>query len=120
MDLSFHGICHAWIVDRNETNELQQTFMKHSFFILFMLTGVYGAVAQDTVALAQRRNTIKLDLTSRFLYNNALIVSYERVTKPNQSFSITAGYQEFPRASSLGQNVAVKEDRKKNGFKFGG
>ena len=94
--------------------------MKYSILILLMMMGIGRASAQDTLTHPQRKNTIKIDLTSRFLYNNAFIVSYERVTKPNQSFSVTAGYQEFPRASNLGQNVAVEEDRKKNGFKFGG
>src|SRR4051794_35795429 len=73
--------------------------------------------AQDS--LSQRKNTIKLDITSRFLYRNALIVSYERVTRPNQSLVVSAGYQEFPRVSSIGQNIAVKDDRKRAGFKFG-
>lgn len=85
-----------------------------------ILTGTNMVSAQDPMRQSQRKNTIKLDVTSRWLYRNALIVSYERVTKPNQSFSITAGYQEFPRASSLGLGIAVKDDRKRNGHKFGG
>lgn len=92
--------------------------MKRNILLMVMVISACNTFAQDS--LTQRKNTIKLDLTSRFLYDNAFIVSYERVTKPNQSFSITAGYQEFPRTSSLGQNIAVKEDDKKNGFKFGG
>jgi len=76
--------------------------------------------AQDSIGQSQRRNTIKLDITSHWLYRNALIVSYERITKPNQSFSITAGYHEFPVSSSLGSGISVKDDRKKNGNKFGG
>ena len=70
--------------------------------------------------MSHRRNTVKLDITSNFLYRNALIVSFERVVKANQSFSITAGYQEFPGASTLGDGISVKDDRKKNGYKFGG
>jgi hypothetical protein len=68
----------------------------------------------------QRKNTIKIDLTSYYLYRNALTLSYERITKPNQSFSISAGYQEFPRTSSLGQRIGVKDDRNRNGYKLAG
>ena len=76
--------------------------------------------AQDSSVQPDRRNTIKLDITSHFLYRNALILSFERTVKPSQSFSITAGYQEFPSASVLGQGIFVKDDRKRNGYKFGG
>lgn len=55
-----------------------------------------------------------------FLYRNALIISFERTVKVNQSFSITAGYQEFPHASRLGQGITVKDDRERSGHKFGG
>jgi len=89
--------------------------------LLFLcIVGIATMVnGQDSTRYAQRKNTIKLDVTSRWLYRNSLILSYERVTKPNQSLSITAGYQEFPRSSSLGDGVAVKDDRKRNGLKFG-
>jgi hypothetical protein len=53
------------------------------------------------------------------LYRNAVIFQYERVTKPNQTFAITGGYQEFPASSDLGARVAVKEDNQKYGLKIG-
>jgi hypothetical protein len=76
--------------------------------------------AQDSTHVVQRKNTIKLDLTSYYLYRNALSISYERITKPNQSFAITAGYQEFPRTGSLGDSIRVRENRDAAGFKIGG
>jgi len=94
--------------------------MKQVIILICILTGTSMVSAQDSMRQTQRKNTIKLDVTSHWLYRNAVILSYERVTKPNQSFSITAGYQEFPRASSLGSGIAVKDDRKRNGTKFGG
>ena len=94
--------------------------MKQFALLLFVLSTPPMLQAQDSIGQSQRRNTIKLDLTSHWLYRNALIVSYERITKPNQSFSITAGYQEFPATSSLGSNISVSENRKGNGTKFGG
>ncbi len=79
----------------------------------------FHASAQEAES-SQRKNTIKLDLTSYWMFRNALNFSYERITKPNQSFSVTAGYQELPRTSDLGSNIAVKEDNRKNGLKLGG
>lgn len=86
---------------------------------LSMIT-LLTAHAQESTETDIRKNTIKLDLTSYWLYRNAVNFTYERITKPNQSFSVTAGYQEFPRSTNLGSGIAVKEDNKKNGFKFGG
>jgi hypothetical protein len=94
--------------------------MKHVILILCVFTGSILVGAQDTVTGSQRKNTIKIDLTSHFLYRNVYGLTFERVTKANQSFVVTAGYQQFPRTSRLGQNIAVKDDRKRNGYKFGG
>ena len=76
--------------------------------------------AQQSTDTVIRKNIIKLDITSHWLYRNAINVTYERLTKSNQSFAVTAGYQEFPRSSSLGSNIAVTENNKKVGLKFGG
>jgi hypothetical protein len=86
---------------------------------LFILTAG-AAQAQRSADTIVRKNTIKLDITSYWLYRNAIVFSYERVTKPNQSFAVTAGYQEFPRTSTLGSRIAVKEDNTRYGLKFGG
>ena len=94
--------------------------MKQVLLILCIVAITTMVRGQNSMRQAQRKNTIKLDLTSHWLYRNALIVSYERVTKPNQSFAITAGYQEFPAGTSLGSGIAVTESKKRNGTKFGG
>ena len=78
------------------------------------------AIAQDADTIPQRKNTIKLDLTSYFIYRNAIVIGYERVTKPNQSFLISAGYQEFPNVTSFGNTIGVTQNGKRNGFKAGG
>lgn len=67
-----------------------------------------------------RKNTIKLDLTSYWLYRNAVVFSYERVVKPYQSWGITLGYQEFPRLISIGSNITTVEDESARGLKFAG
>jgi hypothetical protein len=70
-----------------------------------------------------RRNTIKVDLTSYWLYRNALMFSFERVVKnrPNQTWAITAGLQQFPTVlGELSDSVIVKRENKSSGFKLGG
>src|SRR5690606_3374608 len=67
-----------------------------------------------------RKNALKLDLTATLWYSNAIGLSYERMVGANQSFAVSAGFQEFPRTSRLGQNIEVKDDRSRNGYKFGG
>jgi hypothetical protein len=98
------------------------TIIMKKFTCIFGICTIlaWPALAQESADVVDRKNTIKLDLTSYWLYRNALNFTYERVTKPNQSFSVTAGYQEFPLSSSLGSGIAVKEDNKRNGLKFGG
>ncbi len=67
-----------------------------------------------------RRNTFKIDITSHWLYRNALVFSYERVTKPNQSFAISGGYQQFPHVGSFGENIDVDKEKDATGYKIGG
>lgn len=93
--------------------------MKHIIIIILCLIAVGNSVVAQNTSSLQRKNTIKIDLTSRFLYRNAFIVAYERITKPNQSFVVSAGYQEFPKVTTFAQNIGVKDDLKKKGFKFG-
>jgi hypothetical protein len=73
---------------------------------------VFGQKSDSTLL---RRNTVKIDLTSYFLYRDAIVFSYERVVKPHQSFGITLGYETFP---SISQSILIKEENR-NGYKFG-
>src|SRR5687767_14580106 len=68
--------------------------------VLLLISHFENVIGQETTAL--RRNTIKLDLTSNLLFRNALNISYERVRRPNQTYAITLGYQEFPKLVSIG------------------
>ena len=95
--------------------------MKNFICILVLsIITAFTAYPQESTETVLRKNTIKLDITSHWLYRNALDFTYERVTKPNQSYSVTAGYQEFPHSTTLGSNIAVKAENKKYGLKFGG
>ena len=92
--------------------------MKQLIVLLCIFPAINAAVAQ-VGQLPLRRNTIKLELTASIWYNNAFGLSYERTTKPNQSFAISAGYQQLRRNPRPTQNVAASDDRSKRGFKYG-
>jgi hypothetical protein len=68
---------------------------------------------------ASRSNTVKLDLTSQLLYSKSVVFSYERVLKTHQSMAFTAGYHTFPTLVSLGSNIHVTDDNKRNGYVLG-
>jgi Protein of unknown function (DUF3575) len=94
--------------------------MKKILLLTLIMTSLACIVhAQQTEDL-QRKNTIKLEVLSSMLYSNAYLLSYERVTKPNQSFSVTGGYQEFPKLTSLGSNIKALNGLSKSGYKVGG
>ena len=56
------------------------------------------------------------------MYRNAIVFSYERVTKnhPNQTWSITMGYQQFPSSTSYADTIRAKRSFKASGMKVGG
>jgi len=89
--------------------------------ILFFVTSTFAQAQKGDTTF--RRNTIKLDITSYWLYRDALMFSYERVIKsrPNQTWAITAGLQEFPTlVGQLVDTIAVKNENKSYGYKVGG
>lgn len=94
--------------------------MKTFLFFLLSVISFQVVKAQDSTDVAFRKNTIKLDLTGNLIYDNSLNLSYERVIKPNQSFVVTAGYQEFPKIFSFGENIEGEKGAARSGYKFGG
>ena len=89
--------------------------------LLFLLVAFYIPIsfAQDSLQVGSRMNTIKLDLTHNLLYRNAYNLSWERLTKQNQSLGITVGYQEFPHVFELGENIEGKRSDNSGGYKMG-
>jgi hypothetical protein len=87
-------------------------------FFMFLALTLCNAQKQDSVPV--RLNTIKFNLVSSALFKNSAVLSYERVTKPNQSFAVMAGVVFFPTFRDFGSTIKVKDDTKKNGFVFGG
>jgi hypothetical protein len=89
--------------------------------VLFLLVSL--SVQAQKGDSTWRRNTIKVDLTSYWLYRDALVFSYERVVKnkPYQTWAITAGIQEFPALQgTLSDTVLIKRQNKALGYKVGG
>lgn len=91
--------------------------MKKLTLILALCYPLAGLAQSDTLAL--RRTTIKIDFTSRWLYREAYVLSYERVLSPKRTLGIIAGYQNLPEARSLGTGIQVTKDTRASGFKFG-
>ncbi len=95
--------------------------------LLFTLltTIALSAAAQDAAPAepsieSLRKNTIKLDITTRWLYRQAYVLSYERVINPRRTWGIILGFQQLPEARTLGPNVVVTRDTRASGFKVGG
>jgi hypothetical protein len=66
------------------------------------------------------KNTIKLNLSNRLIYDNALQLGYERVINKHQSFNIFGGYNEFPVDLNLQMdNTSFGDTKKKTGYVFG-
>jgi hypothetical protein len=90
-----------------------------AMFLILMLSA-QNLHAQDSLVSRVRKNIIKVDITSYWLYRNAIVFSYERVVKPNQTFAITAGYQQFPALKGpLGDTVSVNKQTNASGLKLG-
>lgn len=100
-----------------------KTPMKQFICIVILFSSMSMPAWAQKGDTSLRKNVIKVDITSYWLYRNAVMFSYERVVKnrPNQTWGITAGLQEFPGLGTLGSDsVKVKRDYKASGFKLGG
>jgi hypothetical protein len=84
-----------------------------------MLTSGFSSWAQEVQVEKARKNTVKIDITSLFLYRKSLVFSYERVLRPNQTLGIIAGYQQFPQIVNFGSNISLVKEGFSSGFKFG-
>lgn len=103
----------SWLKIRN----LVHPPMKKTLAIVLLLF-CFPAVAQEDT-LSSRLNTIKLDITTRWLYRDAYVLTYERVINAKRSWGVIAGYQKLPEARILGPNVNVTRDTRASGFKLG-
>ncbi len=97
-----------------KTNRLQKPV--YFLFIFCMIISMYANAQEKN----QLRNTVKINLTTSVLYNNAVQFSFERLTGTNQSLSVFAGYNEFPANLSLNlDNTNLSNQNKKSGYMLG-
>jgi hypothetical protein len=94
--------------------------MKRTLLLFLLVANCLPLPAQESETQEQRLNTIKVDLTSYWLYRRSYVFSYERVVKPHQTFAITLGYQEFPKLVSFGGGIHGEKEDKRVGYKVGG
>ncbi len=97
---------------------------KYSILTSICTLIVFSVYAQTTDSLhkpaKEFKNSIKLNVTSRLLYEKAFMLGYERVINKHQSVNIFGGYQEFPLNGSFRlSNASVADVKKKSGYSFG-
>lgn len=100
-----------------------KAIIKQILCIVVLFSGTHLVALAQKGDTTLRRNTIKLDITSYWLYRDALVFSYERVVKnkPSQTWSVTAGIQQFPALlGTLSDTILIKRQNKSSGYKVGG
>ncbi len=89
-------------------------FLHISIFPLF----IHAQSASDST---QRKNIVKLDLSSNVWYKSAYNLTYERVVKKNRTFSVTIGSQELVGISARLRPEEMEIDKTSgSGFKLAG
>ncbi|MDH4091213.1 MAG: hypothetical protein OEV74_07195 [Cyclobacteriaceae bacterium] len=93
--------------------------MRYIVAFIFILASTFcDAQLQDSART--RLNTIKVNLMTSFIYANSGAISFERVTKPNESWSATIGYVQFPKLGRLGSGTTVSDKDNRGGYVIGG
>jgi len=91
------------------------------YFVTIMIVSVSALCsAQKQDSIPARRNTIKLHLLNSMVFPNSGAMSYERITKPNQSWAVTLGIIQFPKLGSFSSGISVTETNNRSGFVVGG
>jgi len=81
---------------------------------LICFTSVSGVFSQDTLT-KPKKNTIKVNITSGFLYDVPLLIEYERLLSSHQSFSIQAGYSQLPFLTNT-DSLHMTKDLQSSGY----
>ena len=93
------------------------------FILLFLTSAVLqqSLLAQDKPDQEKnRKNTVRVNLTNPLIFGDrSIILGYERVTKPNQSFSVNFGLTSFPKLGILGSDsLKANKDVENGGINF--
>ena len=95
--------------------------MKKTAFAIILTLIVLRSVAQETAqsdTLNFLKNAIKLNISSFAIYDQSLILQYERVLKRNQSISVELGYATLPKLDSLVSDEFIfKRENENSGYK---
>lgn len=94
--------------------------MKALTFVFVLLSASFAFAQDPEPLLSNRRNTIKVDLTSYWLFRQAVVFSYERVISNKHSYGFIMGFQRLPPQSVLGSRVGDVRETHATGFKIGG
>ena len=90
--------------------------------IFAMISFCVNAQTTDSVHKPAKefKNSIKLNISNRVIYDNAFQLSYERVIKKNQTLNIFGGYQQFPGDVILElDNTELGDTKKRSGYSLG-
>lgn len=68
------------------------------------------------------KNTIRFNITNPLIFGESFIIGYERIVRPNQSFSINVGSFSLPKMSDLdlGSEYNVERTGNKGGYNIAG
>jgi hypothetical protein len=95
-----------------------------AIFILLLLTIAQSVYSQDTISEKKnRKNTVKLNLTSPMLFgDNNYVLGYERTIGKHQSFSVHVGTFSLGKLVSIDADSLseVKSDDKSRGLSLSG
>ena len=83
-----------------------------------ILTGYQALYANNQDSTKVKRNIIRWNLTPMFVVGpKSLVLGYERITRPGQSFSINLGYLETsPFTNSEGDVIEIFDESNKGGI----
>lgn len=97
--------------------------MKHLrwYYVVLLLGISWNVMGQDdsTRKMPRYKNVIRYNLSGALIFgaNKYIILGYERVVAPRQSFSINAGQAAMPKMISINtDSFNVNKDSKRSGF----
>jgi hypothetical protein len=91
------------------------THPKISFIIIFLCLIFFSAAhAQDTL-VKQKKNIIKVNISSGFVYDIPLLFEYERILSSHRSITIQTGYSTLPFETNI-DSLRWTTDIQNSGF----
>jgi len=93
-----------------------------AFSVVFLMNVVQAQHRKNAFDSSyHHKNNIKINLSPYIIYDNPIVLSYERSVSKYQTFSITAGTLKFPSLGLLDiSNVQFRNEKSASGYTFGG